>query len=143
LTNKVAIPEDGIISIVKPKGVRVAAYINDKEVPVHHVHVKAGDIVHFALTGASRDKKVALEYGGTTSYITVAAATIKEGKDMSSDAVNLFATPAARMGGAIGGGLGIGLLGGVLGGALMGNNSGGLFGRYRYRHLKMLVNKYL
>jgi hypothetical protein len=96
--------------------------------------VKAGDTVSFKIKNkGATPEVVALEYAGTISKITVAAAPqsdviTSEGNNM--DTSNLFAVPTnSGMGGAIGGGLGAGLLGGVLGGALLGGrNGGGLFG---------------
>lgn len=119
-------PSDGIVNIDKPDGVRINTYINDTREGLHHIHVKAGDVVCFDITNMSgAEAKVALEFAGTTSYLTVPAA--EKGKDMT-EAMNLF-TGGNGMGGALGGGLGAGLLGGVLGGALLGN--GGLGGNSR------------
>lgn len=132
-TNKYTMPADGIVSVVKPEEVKVRAFINDVPAPLHHIHTKLGDKVHFELAGGSDvDTSVAIEYAGSTSYIPVAA-TIStesaEGNIMTpAETVNLFANPAGNTGGAMGAGLGAGLLGGVLGGALIGNNGGGLFG---------------
>lgn len=140
-TNIVTVPADGIISIIKPKGVKVEAYINSVPTGIHHLHVKTGDSVHFDIKSqAIAPTTVAIEYAGVTSTLAVAGAAVemdkikkaskpsKSKEKHMSEAVNLFATPNTGMGGAIGGGLGAGLLGGVLGGALLGGNGGGLFG---------------
>ena len=124
LTNKVTVPVDGIITMVRPKGVKIHAFINDKPEGIHHLHVKAGDVVHFeAVSTLDKPARVAIEYNGETKYLNVAAgaALTKKGNDMH-EAVNLFTSPNSGMGGAIGGGMGAGLLGGILGGALLGNN---------------------
>lgn len=128
ITNRAVVPQDGIISVVKPEGVEVTAFINDMSMPVHHVHVKAGDTVHFELkssTGAPAS--VSLEYAGNTDllYIEPAKNVSKEENIMTgSEAINLFANPMRgdNMGGALGGGLGAGLVGGILGTALLGRN---------------------
>lgn len=126
-TNVVTVPADGVIAVVKPHAVKVSAYINGQDAPLHHLHVKAGDTVSFKLKNKdSSASDVAIEYAGSVSNISLAGEPIKE-KEM--DTSNLFAVPTSSgMGGAIGGGLGAGLLGGVLGGALLGNNGNGLFG---------------
>ena len=49
-TNKVVIPNDGLITISNPDSVRVLAYVNDAEDSTHQVAVKAGDTVYFKLT---------------------------------------------------------------------------------------------
>lgn len=129
-TNKVTVPTEGVINIDKPKGVKVSAYVNDVKTPIHHVHTKAGDIVHFELRGTTPDQKsVVLGYGGDSSTIVVPGNPDSVIKENKVDTSNLFAVPTSSgMGGAIGGGLGAGLLGGVLGGALLGGNNGGIFG---------------
>ena len=129
-TNKVTVPTEGIISISKPKGVKVSAYVNEMKTPIHHLHVRAGDIVHFQVKGTTPYlKSVALSYGGDTSVLDVPGDPYSVEKENKMDTSNLFAVPTSSgMGGAIGGGLGAGLLGGVLGGALLGNNNGGIFG---------------
>lgn len=142
LTTKVVMPADGIISIDKPPGVHVLAYINDAPTEIHHVHVKAGDIVHFCLKGLTdTPKSVSFEYAGTTSHVDVPAAEIvttgehiytpiieKEEIMTPAETINLFANPGmgSGVGAGAGAGLGAGLLGGVLGGALLGNR--GLLG---------------
>jgi hypothetical protein len=126
-TNKVTIPSEGLISIDSPKGVKVKAYVNDAKVPMHHLHVNTGDIVHFELKGATNDPTmVVLKYGEDSSTIIVPP---RESKEENMDTSNLFAVPTST-GTAAGGmaGLGSGLLGGILGGALLGNRRGGLFG---------------
>ena len=127
ITNKATVPEDGLISIVKPKGVKVSAFVNDMPAPMHHVHVKAGDTVHFELkSNTDVPTSVSLEYAGNKDLIHIAPADSKskiEEYDMTgSEAINLFANPnqGAGMGGALGGGLGAGLVGGLLGTALFG-----------------------
>jgi len=121
LTNKVTMPSDGIVNIDKPEGVKINTFINDTREALHHIHVKEGDVVSFEITNMSgSDAKVAVEFAGTTSYLTVPMT--EKGKDMT-EAMNLFTGGGGMgMGGALGGGLGAGLLGGVLGGALLGNN---------------------
>ncbi len=147
ITNKVIIPTDGIVSIVKPKGVKISAFINDVDAPLHHLHVKTGDEVCFEITNTSiYTKRVAFEFGGSTSYIEVAAGavtevitvddvvdTMEENKMTPAETINLFANPGMGngMGGAgagAGAGLGAGLLGGVLGGTLLGGRRGGFLG---------------
>lgn len=136
-TNKVVIPADGIINVVKPKGVEVSAYINDLAVPVHYVHVKAGDVVYFGVKGSTANPEaVAVEYAGATSYLPVAPVNIETSIETDTqeeiimtpaETINLFANPGmGGMGAGAGAGLGAGLLGGVLGGALLGNR--GLLG---------------
>jgi hypothetical protein len=129
VTNKVTVPADGIITIAKPEGTKIKAYVNDMH--TEHLHVKAGDNVCFEVTGSHEPTSIGIMYNGTSSVLNVAkqdiATNTTEGNNMT-EAVNLFATPNSGMGGAIGGGLGAGLLGGVLGGALLGGNRGGLFG---------------
>ena len=126
LTNKVTMPSDGMITIVKPEGAKIHAFINDKEEGIHHLHVKAGDVVHFKTHNESgKATRAALEFEGVTSYLDIAAghsaAKTKKGKIMAEE-VNLFTNPNGGMGSALGGGMGAGLLGGILGGALLGNN---------------------
>lgn len=137
LTNKYMIPADGIVSIVKPKGVKVEAYVNDVKAQDFHMHVKAGDQVHFELKNRlGMPASVAFEYGGNKDLIEVAPleyamdnSTIKEDDMTPQDTVNLFANPNAGMGGALGGGLGAGLVGGLLGTALFGRRGlGGVDG---------------
>ena len=125
ITNKATVPEDGFISIVKPKGVKVSAFVNDMPAPIHHVHVKAGDVVHFELkSNTDIPASVSLEYAGNKDLIEVAASNkTKTEEDImtGSEAINLFANPNRDgMGGALGGGLGAGLVGGLLGTALFG-----------------------
>lgn len=126
LTNKFMVPTDGVVNIVKPKGVKVEAYINDVKAQNFQVPVKAGDQVHFELKNKSgMPASVALEYGGSKDLIEVAPLeytmdTDKEQDMTPQDTVNLFANPNAGMGGALGGGLGAGLVGGLLGTALFG-----------------------
>lgn len=134
-TNTVKMPVDGIISVTKPDSVTVYPTVNGAVSAVHHVHVKAGDTVHFKLKNeAWEPTQVTLEYNGTTSTLEVPAAKYiaqsAEGNIMTTaDGINLFANPAgSATGGAMGAGLGAGLLGGVLGGALLNGNGGGLFG---------------
>ena len=126
ITNRVVVPADGFINVVKPEGVEVLAYINSMPVPVHHVHVKAGDTVHFELkSNADVPTSVSLEYAGNTDLIEVAASReTKEDIMTGSEAINLFANPMRgdNMGGALGGGLGAGLVGGLLSTALFGRN---------------------
>jgi hypothetical protein len=129
VTNLVTIPADGIVTVTMPHGVDLCAYINNMDVPIHHMHVKAGDKVHFDI----RNKKeaateVSVGYADTLSKLMIAGKPAKIKEKKMTEAVNLFANPNAGMGSAIGGGLGAGLLGGVLGGALLGGNKGGLFG---------------
>lgn len=129
-TNKYTAPTEGLITITKPKGVKISALVNDSWVPMHHVHVMPGDQVQFELKGTTADPKVVeFTYGGEKSFITVPPSQeIKEEEMTSTDAVNLFATPNSGMGGALGGGLGAGLVGGLLGGMLLRNGvlNGGL-----------------
>lgn len=126
ITNRVVVPTDGFINVVKPEGVEVLAYINSMPVPVHHVHVKAGDTVHFELkSNTDVPTSVSLEYAGNTDLIEVDASKKTKEDDMTgSEAINLFANPMRgdNMGGALGGGLGAGLVGGILGTALLGRN---------------------
>lgn len=126
LTNKFMVPTDGVVNIVKPKGVKVEAYINDVKAQNFQVPVKAGDQVHFELKNKSgMPASVALEYGGSKDLIEVLpleySMDMDKEQDMTpQDTVNLFANPNAGMGGALGGGLGAGLVGGLLGTALFG-----------------------
>lgn len=46
-TNQVVMPSDGVIGVIIPPGSEICAYVNDSMVPLHHLHVKAGDRVHF------------------------------------------------------------------------------------------------
>jgi len=128
-TNTVTVPADGIISVSKPDSVQVWGYVNDNAVSVHHIHVKAGDAVHFKLMGtADTPTSVDFNYAGTSSEIVVPAGqlTLKENNMNASDGINLFTQPSSNMGGALGGGLGAGLVGGLLGTMLFRN--GGLNG---------------
>lgn len=125
-TNKFTVPTDGVINIVRPEGVKVSAFINDVPVPEEHVHVKAGDIVHFHIIGKAYGlPSVALEYAGSTSYvpasIITANAVIEMKEDMTpTDSLNLFAGTNGMN--SMGGGLGAGLVGGLLGNVLLRNN---------------------
>ena len=56
ITNKVVAPADGIITISKPDGVSVNAYVNDAVSPTHQVSVKAGDTIYFKLTNWKPDQ---------------------------------------------------------------------------------------
>ena len=49
-TEKAYIPTDGVISFTIPSGTEICPYVNDVAVPIHHVHVKAGDSVYFEVT---------------------------------------------------------------------------------------------
>lgn len=126
-TNVATVPTEGLISVVKPHGVKVSAFVNGNDMPLHHLHVKAGDTVSFKVRNKlPADAVVMFDYAGNVSKITVPGAPIKEDK---MDTSNLFAVPtmgSGGMGGAIGGGLGAGLLGGILGGVLL--NNGGILG---------------
>lgn len=136
ITNKYTIPVDGVVSIVKPKGVWVEAYINDVKAQDFEIPVKLGDTVYFGLKNNLKiPANVVLEYAGNTNLIEVAPtdamdSDIKEDDMTPNDAINLFANPnqGGNMGGALGGGLGAGLVGGLLGTALFGRNglNGGL-----------------
>lgn len=138
-TNRVTVPVEGIISVTKPDSVQVYAYVNGVTSSVHHVHVKAGDTVHFKMKNTETDPAaVSLEYMGTVSNLIVPAATkelvisadegtilIKENMMTPAETINLFANPMGGMnnqGGAMGTGLGAGLVGGLLGTALFGRN---------------------
>lgn len=126
ITSVATVPEDGVISIAKPHGVKVSAFVNGQDAALHHLHVKAGDTVSFKLKNKNTEAcDVVFEYAGKKISLTVPGAPEKEKK---MDTSNLFAVPTmgSGMGSAIGGGLGAGLLGGVLGGALL--NNGGLLG---------------
>lgn len=145
LTNKIIIPTDGKIEVVSTGNTKVWAFVNDvMTTPLDRLWAKTGDAVHFEIKG-DRDMAttVTIKYGETTSVLEVAArgpkmsesdvydaSQINKGSNMTTDAVNLFATPnmGMGMGGALGGGLGAGLLGGILGTALLGNNGNGLLG---------------
>lgn len=126
VTNTYTIPVDGVVSVVKPKGVKVAAYINDVKAENFQMPVKAGDRVHFELKNKmGMPASVAFEYGGSKDVLEIAPLeytmdTSKEEDMTPQDTVNLFANPNAGMGGALGGGLGAGLVGGLLGTALFG-----------------------
>jgi hypothetical protein len=137
LTTKVTIPTEGLISIIKPEGTEVSAFINDVHAPMHHLHVKPGDIVHFDLKNATGTPlAIGLKYGEAVNYVTVpptlnngtSSAKKYNGDSMTPmETVNLFANPnQGNMGGALGGGLGAGLVGGLLGTMLFRN--GGLNG---------------
>ena len=137
LTNKYTIPTEGVVSIVKPKGVKVEAYVNDVKAQDFQIPVKVGDEVHFELKNKlGMPINVALEYAGNTDLIEVASTDAMDSDteeyDMTpNDAINLFANPnqGGNMGGALGGGLGAGLVGGLLGTALFGRRGlGGLDG---------------
>lgn len=140
-TNKATVPADGIISVTKPDSVQVYAYVNGVTSAVHHVHVKAGDTVHFKMKNTETDPAaVSLEYLGTVSNLIVPAATevenlvisaqdgtisIKEDIMTPAETINLFSNPMggnSGQGGAMGAGLGAGLVGGLLGTALFGRN---------------------
>jgi plastocyanin len=145
LTNKVTVPADGIISVAKPQGVEVSAYINDVSAPLHHLHVKAGDVVNFEFVNHSvHAHEVCLDYGGVKSTIaippcepTASTASTTEGTIMThmvtpaGGDVNYFAHPGMGMGyggggGLVGGSAGAAGLGGLVGAAL--GSGGGLFG---------------
>jgi hypothetical protein len=155
ITNTVTMPTEGVLSIVKPEGTELCAYVNGAKAPLHHLHVNAGDTVYFELEShGSIPGVIEVQYGGETHNITVVpTVSAVETYDMSSlaydeivpisvlepmekqmtpaETINLFANPnsgASGMGAGAGAGLGAGLLGGVLGGALLGNNRNGLLG---------------
>ena len=72
ITNKVTMPSDGVISIVKPSGVELCAYVNGNEAPLHHLHVRQGDIVHFELKGHEAvPSTVKVEFGGQVHDLQV------------------------------------------------------------------------
>lgn len=131
LTNRVTVPSDGIVTVIKPEGVDVHTYVNDIKSGIHHLHAKAGDVVHFKMVNSlDSDADVTVEFGGMVSNLKLAAsAAAIEGRNMMTEAVNLFTNPGNNMTGALGGGLGAGLLGGVLGGVLLNNN--GVLGNNR------------
>ncbi len=140
VTNSVILPSTGVVSIVKPEGVELCAYVNGVEAPLHHLHVNAGDSVHFELKGHNHvPSTVEIMYDGKTEILNVVPTVdyqsiinetpqdeeiIKEEIMTPAETINLFANPGmGGMGGAgagAGAGLGAGLLGGVLGGALLG-----------------------
>lgn len=139
-TNKATVPADGIISVTKPDSVQVYAYVNGVTSAVHHVHVKAGDTVHFKMKNTEAEPAaVSLDYLGTVSNLIVPAGTeveeelvisankgitIKEDIMTPAETINLFSNPmgGSNQGGAMGAGLGAGLVGGLLGTALFGRN---------------------
>jgi hypothetical protein len=152
-TNKIMIPNDGIIDVTKPEGVEVCPYINGVMGAVHHIHVKAGDEVYFKLKGTTEaPATVTLGFNGGASNLEVPAMVttpvvvetnyepgvgddailIEENNMTPAETINLFAANPGMgysgVGAGAGAGLGAGLLGGVLGGALLGGNRGGLFG---------------
>lgn len=48
-TNQVIMPNEGIIGVIMPTGSEICAYVNDNVAPMHHLHVRAGDRVHFEI----------------------------------------------------------------------------------------------
>ncbi len=142
VTNAVALPEDGQVSLVIPDGIKLSAYINGSEAPMHHLHVKSGDNLLFKLVSHSGlPGSIEILYNGVPhvlhvmpeetleykSFDRVKPVYLHESNKMTpAETINLFANPNGGMGGAgagagAGAGLGAGLLGGVLGGALLGN----------------------
>lgn len=70
VTNRVMIPNDGIITISKPDTVRVNAYINDSDAAIQQLNVKAGDLVYFKLTNYKKgETPIGFEYEGNNYVI--------------------------------------------------------------------------
>lgn len=154
VTNTVTLPDDGIVSFVIPEGIKLCAYVNGVEAPMHHIHIKAGDTMYFELKGHNNlPKNIDVNYNGINRALSVIPDMIIQNKvkdfvevqrlnesyikekelDMTpAETVNLFANPGMGYGNGVGAGagagLGAGLLGGVLGGALLGGRRGGLLG---------------
>lgn len=69
-TNKVTMPNDGIVTISYPDSVRVQAYINDAESSTHQVDVKAGDTVYFKLTNYKKgETPIGIMYDNVNNVI--------------------------------------------------------------------------
>ena len=146
ITNTVIIPTDGMITVSKPDGVEVLAYVNGQlTTPITQFWGGTGNSVYFEVKDTSGAiGTVVIKYGDSVSTIEVPAAimstgtlikmsaestNIMEDKTMTpQDTINLFANPNTMGAGGMGGGLGAGLVGGLLGGALLNNGGGGLLG---------------
>lgn len=147
ITNAITLPVDGIVEVKYPKHVKLSAYINDAPTELHHLHVKAGDKLHFKLDGhdSSIPSTVEITYNGNTSSLYVSTpehkssvaveeySTSQKENKMSHkyEDLNIFSNPMggygmSGVGAGAGAGLGAGLLGGVLGGVLLNRN--GLLG---------------
>lgn len=128
VTETIVAPKDGIVSVEVPMSVELCAYVNGSEVPVHHVHVKAGDSIYFKLKrhAGNIPSVVNITYDGEVKQLHVSTEspveykTYEESKMTPAETINLFSNPGmGGMGAGAGAGLGAGLLGGVLGGALL------------------------
>lgn len=153
ITNTVTMPTDGIISIVKPEGTELCAYVNGQKAPLHHLHVNSGDSVYFELEGHGiLPGIIEVHYGGQIHSIPVVTEAkydqyiapipvqepiLKEikhelrklkhlEKEMTpAETVNLFAG-MGNQGSGMGAGAGAGLGAGLLGGIL----GGALLGKH-------------
>ena len=140
VTEAITLPSDGIVSLSKPEGTEVYAYVNGSEVPTHHIHASAGDSIYFKVVGHTEiPASLEVQHNGETRLLAIQPWELDSSYNQSyemenemtpAETINLFANPGMgnNSGGAMGAGLGAGVLGGVLGGALLGNNKGGLFG---------------
>lgn len=75
-TNSYTLPSDGIVSVVYPPHVSLAAIVNDKEMPLHHLHLKAGDTLKFKLLGhniSDMPSIVHINYNNVTHPLHVSA----------------------------------------------------------------------
>ena len=144
ITNTVIIPTDGMITVSKPDGVEVLAYVNGQlTTPITQFWGGTGNSVYFEVKDTSGAiGTVVIKYGDSVSTIEVPAAILSTGTVVKTsaestnimedttmtpqDTLNLFGN-VGQGGGAMGTGLGAGLVGGLLGTALFGRRGlGGL-----------------
>ena len=141
VTNKVVIPTDGVITISKPDGASVDAFVNDAATSTHQVEVKAGDTVYFKLTNWQEGQTpVGFNYGNNDSIIMLPGKSISSTKlattssiiEKGNNMAEILQPSGMMMSGAGDGGLGFGSGGGLIGGLILGSllrqGNGGLFG---------------
>ena len=130
-TDKIVAPVDGVMTIEKPYKLDVSAYVNDVEMPLHHIHLNSGDTVHFKLNKATKHPEyIVTQYNGETHKINVLPGKhhkSSKGDEDNMTTENIFLRDPGMgmgMGAGAGAGLATGLLGGLLGNALFRRGGG-------------------
>ena len=137
ITNTVIIPTDGMITVSKPEGVEVCAYVDGKETkPVESFWGPAGKPVYFEIKDSPGvTGTVTIKYGDTISNIKVPESIQNTGitsTNIKEEKMAEILNPSGMMmAGGGGDGFGFGTGGGLIGGLILGSllrNNGNLFG---------------
>lgn len=142
VTNKVVVPNDGIITISKPDSVSVNGYVNDSPISTHQVSVMAGDSVYFKLANWKKEQTpIGFTYNNDNSVIMlpgkeedvkVETVAISNKTNKGNYMAEVLNPSGMMMSGGGDGGLGFGSGGGLIGGLILGSllrqGGGGLFG---------------